>query len=64
MTKISGVNLLNFGSNLYAKREVSDNSEIYITSKLNKLSRQTIADCFVASKLDSLRKFTSRDKSA
>lgn len=56
--------MLNFGSNLYAKREVSDNSEIYITSKLDKLSRQTIADCFVASKLDSLRKFTSRDKRA
>ncbi len=62
MTRISGVNP-SFGDNLYAKRQVGDNSEIYISSRLSRLSQQTIADCFVRSKLGSIRNFvTFKDK--
>ncbi len=64
MTRILGINLPNFGNSVYVRREPVDHSEIYIDSKLSKLSRQTIADCFQQSNLNSLRQFTSRDKRA
>lgn len=60
MVRISGINSLNFGANtnLYTKREKLDNSEMYINSKLSAVYQRTIADCFVASKLNSIRQFT------
>lgn len=65
MAKINGINMngLAFGSGAYTKRRCVDNSEIYISSKLSKLYKQAVADCFVNSKLDSIRKFTQSNES-
>lgn len=59
---ITSINLPGFGNNLYTKRQTSDNSEIYISSKLSKIYQQTVADCFVASKLNSIRQFANKKK--
>ncbi|MBE7706532.1 MAG: hypothetical protein E7Z91_04750 [Cyanobacteria bacterium SIG30] len=53
-------NILSFGYNLQTKRSCRDNSEMYISSKLSKLYEQAVADRFINSKLDSIRKFTSK----
>lgn len=67
MARITGVNsagLTSFGNNLYSKRQTGDNSEIYISSKLSKIYQQTVADCFVASKLNSIREFANKKQGA
>ena len=45
MSYIDGINynLIKNNLNLYTKRTCSDNSELYITSKLNMLYEQTIS---------------------
>ena len=45
MSKVNGIsyNLVNNGMNLYTKRTCSDNSELYITSKLNMLYEQAMS---------------------
>ena len=46
MSYIDGINynLIKNNLNLYTKRTCSDNSELYITSKLNMLYEQTISN--------------------
>lgn len=46
MPRINGINSYNItgnGTNLYTKRTCSDNSELYITSKLNMLYKQALS---------------------
>ena len=45
MTRINGLNynIMNNGMNLYTKRTCSDNSELFITSKLNMLYEQALS---------------------
>ena len=45
MAKINGLNynIMNNGMNLYTKRTCSDNSELFITSKLNMLYEQALS---------------------
>ena len=45
MAKINGLNfnIASNGMNLYTKRTCSDNSELYITSKLNMLYKQALS---------------------
>lgn len=62
MTRIQGITTgkVSFGGSLYnTKRRNMDNSETYVLSKLAKLYDQAVADCFVSSKLESIRKFTN-----
>lgn len=62
MSKIQSIttNRIAFGGQLYnTKRQNMDNSESYVQSKLAKLYDQAIADYFVSSKLESIRKFTN-----
>ena len=46
MTRINGINTSSSNGylNIYTKRTCLDNSEIYITSKLNMLYEKTISD--------------------
>ena len=55
MFNIDGLNynLIKEKLNLYTKRTCSDNSELYITSKLNMLYEQTIA---IKNKYENIRK--------
>ena len=63
MARIQSIttNRIAFGASVYnTKRQNIDNSESYVQSKLSKLYDQAIADCFVNSKLESIRKFTNK----
>ena len=46
MTRINGINynIAKDGMNLYTKRTCSDNSEMFITSKLNMLYKQALTN--------------------
>lgn len=50
------------GSNIFTKRRAVDNSELYIKSSLNRIYKQTIADCFVKEKLGNIRDFVDGNK--
>ena len=58
MTRINGINysVTNNGINLYTKRTCSDNSEIYITSKLNMLYQQALSSKNLYNSRRNLRK--------
>lgn len=58
MTRINGLsfNIINNNMNLYTKRTCSDNSELYITSKLNMLYQQALSDKNLYSSRRNLRK--------
>lgn len=58
MTKINGLNysIVNNGMNLYTKRTCSDNSEMFITSKLNMLYEQALSNKNLFSSRRNLRK--------
>ncbi len=58
MSKINGLNfnIVNNGMNLYTKRTCSDNSELFITSKLNMLYEQTLSKKNLYSSRRNLRK--------
>ena len=64
MAKIQGIGLPVFGDNLYAKRAQDDTSELYVDSKLHKLSlRPEIrADYFVKSRLNAVKQFVESGK--
>ena len=58
MTKINGLNysIVNNGMNLYTKRTCSDNSEMFITSKLNMLYEQAVSNKNLYNSRRNLRK--------
>ena len=58
MTRINGLNynLANNNLNLYTKRTCSDNSEMFITSKLNMLYEQAISSKNLYNSRRNLRK--------
>ena len=58
MTRINGIgyNIVNNNMSLYTKRTCSDNSELYITSKLNMLYKQALSSRNQYSSRRNLRK--------
>ena len=58
MAKINGLNynIMNNGMNLYTKRTCSDNSELFITSKLNMLYEQALSSKNLYNSRRNLRK--------
>ena len=58
MAKINGINynIMNNGMNLYTKRTCSDNSELFITSKLNMLYEQALSSKNLYNSRRNLRK--------
>ena len=58
MTRINGINysVTNNGISLYTKRTCSDNSEMYITSKLNMLYQQALSSKNLYNSRRNLRK--------
>jgi len=58
MTRINGINFntIKGDMNLYTKRTCSDNSEMYITSKLNMLYKQALTDRTLYNSRRNLRK--------
>ncbi len=58
MANINGINynIMNNGMNLYTKRTCSDNSELFITSKLNMLYEQALSSKNLYNSRRNLRK--------
>ncbi len=58
MTRINGINynIAKDGMNLYTKRTCSDNSEMFITSKLNMLYKQALTNKNLYNSRRNLRK--------
>ena len=63
MTKINGINysIANNGINLYTKRTCSDNSELFITSKLNMLYEQALSRKNMYNSRRNLRKMVEKN---
>lgn len=62
ITGISQAGSFGSGGSLFTRRDQIDNSEMYINSKLSALYQRAIADCFVSTKLNSIKKFTDGNK--
>lgn len=63
MTKINGLNysIVNNGMSLYTKRTCSDNSELFITSKLNLLYEQAVSNKNLYTSRRNLRKMVEQN---
>ena len=63
MTKINGINYIiaNNGINLYTKSTCSDNSELFITSKLNMLYEQALSRKNMYNSRRNLRKMVEKN---
>ena len=63
MTKINGINysIASNGMNLYTKRTCSDNSELFITSKLNMLYEQALSSKNTYNSRRNLRKMVEKN---